>query len=169
MMLHTMILAGLIGLTMAAPAPETSVEDLRWLAGSWASDSAAVRIEEHWSAPAGGLMVGMHRDVIGGRATGFEFFRIRADSIGLVYLSQPGGRPPHPFRLKELGSRSVVFEDPEHDFPQRVMYWLDERGELHARIEGVMNGKLEGENWRWKKASLLEPKAGKASRAATTR
>lgn len=148
----------------AMAARADTVDQLRWMAGSWASDSAGVRIEEHWTAPYGGLMVGMHRDVIGGRATGFEFFRIRGDSIGLVYLSQPGGRPPHPFRVKELTARSVVFEDPEHDFPQRLMYWLDDRGALHARIEGTMNGKLASENWRWKRTTLAEPKAGKAAK-----
>jgi hypothetical protein len=153
------VLLAFVGVIGAAAAHAATVDDLRWMAGSWASDSGGVRIEEHWTAPAGGLMVGMHRDVIGGRATGFEFARIRADSAGLVLLAQPGGRPPHPFRLKESGARRVVFEDPEHDFPQRVMYWLDTRGRLHARVEGMMDGKLEGENWCWKKASLLEPVA----------
>lgn len=148
----------------AMPAGAATVDDLRWMAGSWASDSAGVRIEEHWTAPLGGLMVGMHRDVIGRRATGFEFMRIRGDSIGLVLLAQPGGRPPHPFRVKELTARSVVFEDPEHDFPQRVMYWLDDRGALHARAEGMMNGRLEGENWRWKRTSLAEPRARKVAK-----
>lgn len=152
--------AGLLALA-AAGAGANTVDDLGWLAGSWASDSAGTRIEEHWTAPHGGLMVGMHRDVIGGRARGFEFLRIRADSAGLVYLAQPGGRPPHPFRLKEMKARSVVFEDPAHDFPQRVMYWLDDRGTLYARVEGMMNGKLVGEDYRWTRTSLLEPKEKK--------
>lgn len=147
--------------TAAAPARGEVVDQLRWLAGSWASDSGGVRIEEHWAAPFGGVMIGMHRDVIGGRATGFEFFRIREDSVGLVLLAQPGGRPPHAFRVKELTARRVVFEDAAHDFPQRVMYWLDSRGRLHARAEGVVNGRLEGENWRWSRSSLLAPRAGR--------
>lgn len=148
-------------LAAAARPRGEAVDQLRWLAGSWASDSGGVRIEEHWAAPHGGVMIGMHRDVIGGRATGFEFFRIREDSAGLVLLAQPGGRPPHAFRVKELTSRRVVFEDAAHDFPQRVMYWLDSRGRLHARAEGFVNGRLQGENWRWSRSSLFAPKAGR--------
>lgn len=150
-----MTAAAALGLSTARA---DDVEDLRWMTGSWASDSAGVRIEEHWSAPAGGTMLGMHRDLRGTRTTGFEFFRIRRDSVGLVFLAQPGGRPPHPFRLKEMKPRFVVFEDPEHDFPQRLIYWLDARGHLHARAEGMVNGRLESEQWRWRRSSLEAPR-----------
>ncbi len=127
---------------------------LGWLAGSWASDSAGTRIEEHWTAPRGGMMLGVHRDVISGRRTSFEFFRIVEDTSGVRYVAQPGGRPPTSFPLKELGARRVVFEDLGHDFPQRIIYWLDSSGALWARTEGMISGKLESEEWRWKKSAL---------------
>src|SRR5687768_12520025 len=98
---------------------------LDWLAGSWAADSAGTRIEEHWMTPRGGMMVGMHRDVIRGRAVSFEFFRIVEDTSGIAYLTSPGGRPAIRFPLKELAERRIVFENPTHDFPQRILYWID--------------------------------------------
>lgn len=153
-----LMVVALLACGFGSARADATVDSLRWMAGSWASDSGGVRVEEHWTAPYGGLMTGMHRDFFRGRLLAFEFARIRRDSVGLVYLAQPGGRPPHPFRLKSIATKSVVFEDPEHDFPQRVMYWLDAGGNLHARVEGMMRGQLEGENWRWKPSSLLEPK-----------
>ena len=42
----------------------------------------------------------------------------------------------------------VVFENPTHDFPQRIIYWKD-GADLRARIEGTQNGKEGSQEWRW--------------------
>jgi hypothetical protein len=142
------VFALLLACPLSARASE--IGKLSWLAGSWSGERDGVRFEEHWSAPAGATMIGMHRDVRGGRTVGFEFFRVVEDSLGLVYLAQPGGRAPAtPFRAKTLEDRRVVFENPDHDFPQRVIYWRAKDGALHARVEGTIDGKLESEEWRW--------------------
>jgi hypothetical protein len=146
-------------LALAAPgALAGEIDKLGWMAGSWASDSAGVRIEEHWAAPLGGTMIGMHREVKNGRASAFEFFRIVESDSGIVYLASPGGRPATPFPLKTLGERSVVFENPAHDFPARILYWLDETGSLQARAEGTIRGEAEAEAWRWSRTTLTGTK-----------
>ena len=33
-----------------------------------------------------------------------------------------------------------MFENRQHDFPQRILYWLDAAGAMHARIEGPQGG-----------------------------
>ena len=53
------------------------------------------------------------------------------------------------FKLKEMGDKRVVFENPTHDFPQRVMYWIEPDGVMIARIEGTAAGKLRGIQWRF--------------------
>jgi hypothetical protein len=84
---------------------------------------------------------------------GFEFMRIeKTPREGLVYVASPGGAAPTRFKMIEMGPRRVVFADPGHDFPQRILYWLDDRGALHARIEGRVQGKPRAEEWRWTRA-----------------
>jgi hypothetical protein len=147
-----------LSLSTAAPVLGDSVsfrlDQLSWLAGSWAADSAGTRIEEHWMTPRGGMMVGMHRDVVRGRAVSFEFFRIVEDSSGIAYLTSPGGRPAIRFSLKEMAKQRVVFENSTHDFPQRILYWIDAQGQLRARIEGTFQGKASAEEWAWKRDGL---------------
>jgi hypothetical protein len=138
----------------AAPAAGTRLQSLAWMSGSWVQDSAGTRIEEHWTAPLGGIMLGMHRDAVPNRRTTFEFLRIVEDTSGVAYLASPGGGPVTRFPLASAGPRRVVFENLEHDFPQRVIYWLGDDGALHARVEGEVNGKLESEEWRWPKGRL---------------
>ncbi len=43
----------------------------------------------------------------------------------------------------------VVFENREHDFPQRILYWLDGEGRLHARIEGPAGSGERAMEWVW--------------------
>jgi hypothetical protein len=135
----------LLSLALAAPlVAETKLADLAWLSGRWAATIDGVEMEEVWSAPRGGLLLGMHRD-ISKKGTSFEFIRIAETKDGIVYLAQPGGQPPTPFRLVESTAKRVVFANPDHDFPKRILYWMKDRN-LCARVEGDGG---EGEEWCW--------------------
>lgn len=136
-----------------APTPPASIDSLAWMAGSWASAAGGIEMEEHWMAPKGGAMVGMHRDVAKGRMVSFEFFRIEPQNGKLVYLSSPKGVQPVPFTLIESGPARAVFANPAHDFPQRIIYWKD-GADLRARVEGPQSGKTVGEEWRWAPSAL---------------
>lgn len=126
-----------------------TLEALAWMAGSWSGTSRGIEMEEHWTRPSGNSMIGMHRDVGKGRTLGFEFLRIVQQPDAIVYLSMPDGRSPAtPFPLKEVSGTRVVFENPAHEFPQRIIYWKD-GADLRARIEGTQNGKESGMEWRW--------------------
>lgn len=125
-------------------AAEFSLDDLRWMAGHWRGSVDGVEMEEVWLAPRAGVMLGMHRDAKATRAS-FEFIRIATTPEGIVYFAQPAGRPPTPFRLMESTTTRAVFANPEHDFPQRIIYWLED-GRLCARVEGEGE---KAEQWCW--------------------
>lgn len=131
-------------LLLALPifAADAKIDDLSFMAGHWAGDG----IDEVWLAPQANMMVGMNRTIVKGRAS-FEFFRIivKPDG-GISYMTQPGGRPAVEFKLTELGDQRVVFSNPEHDFPKRIIYDLRD-GELCARIEGEKP--TDGQEWCW--------------------
>lgn len=147
--LAVLSILGVVG--TAHSAEEFDLGKLSWLEGIWKGTKDGVAMEEHWSSTAGKALIGMHRDVKNGRMVSFEFLRIDTTQDGAFYFASPRSAPPTPFRLIELRDKRVVFENKEHDFPQRILYWLDERGALHARIEGVYKGKEESEEWVWTK------------------
>jgi hypothetical protein len=130
------------------------LDALAWMTGSWSGASQGIEMEEHWTAPKGNSMIGIHRDVGEGRTMSFEFLRIEVQKDQIVYLSMPNGRSPAtPFPLKEISATRVVFENAAHDFPQRIIYWKD-GSDLRARIEGTINGKAGSEEWRWGPGAL---------------
>jgi hypothetical protein len=148
-----MILVALLVLSATPECPpigpsSPGLAQLGWLAGAWSGDDRGTLNEEVWMAPAGTSMLAMHRDTAGGKTTGFEFLRIEQDPGELVYRAMPEGRPATDFRRVAQGPSCIVFENPEHAFPRRILYWR-EGASLHARIEGTRQGKPASTEWVW--------------------
>lgn len=137
---------------VAARSEAGGLADLSFLAGAWAGEQQGLTMEEVWTAPAGGTLLGLHRDVARGRTVSWEFLRIDAKDGVITYWASPRGAAPTPFRLVESGANRAVFENPEHDFPQRILYWLDAEGRLHARVEGPAGAKEKAMEWTWTRA-----------------
>ena len=116
--------AGLAMLLTGQAAPQAGVADLAWLGGRWESVSPNGRwTEESWSAPRGGIMLGHSRSGSGDAVREFELLRLQAGPDGVpAYLAQPGGRPATAFRLTARDGSSATFDNPQHDFPQRIRY-----------------------------------------------
>ena len=60
----------------------------------------------------------------------------------LAFIALPSGQNMATFPLSSLSETEAVFENPDHDFPQRVIYARDGDSRLVPRIEGVSKGKL---------------------------
>lgn len=131
-----------------------------WLSGYWTGEQRGTQMEELWFPAKGPLMIGMHRDHFPSGKTFFEFLRIENSANGLVYIAQPRGGKATAFPLKTLSEHELVFENLEHDFPQRIGYGLHGQ-ELVVFIEGERNGKIMRTEWRWQRTEFpaeVEPK-----------
>jgi hypothetical protein len=146
-----------LSLVACASAPVTvrsagALDRVAFLTGDWTTTTAGAEVRESWGPPRGNAMLGTSHTVVDGRTAFFEYVRIEARSTGIVYLASPLGRdPPTAFSLVESGRDRVVFENPTHDFPQRVIY--EKRGDrLLGRIEGTEAGKPRAETWSYDRA-----------------
>lgn len=122
---------------------------LSWLAGNWIQNGKSRIVRERWAGPYGGILLGVGITTQGDATRSFEFFRIAKTATGLSYFASPNAAPPTEFKAIEICSGKVVFENKAHDFPQRVIYTKGADGTLTARIEGMLKGKLQGEDWRY--------------------
>jgi hypothetical protein len=148
------VLLAVLAVGAVAPvgaAPAATAGDLGWMAGCWGSMDEGGSEEECWLAPGGGMLLGVHRDV-SPRRSSFEFLRIADEGEGLTLFASPGGASPTPFRLVELGARRAVFANPEHDFPQRVLYWR-EGDRLRARVDAEVAGETKALEFSWERTS----------------
>ena len=132
-----------------AQAPPPRALALEWMAGQWVHEGRGT-VSETWLGPRNGVLVAANLTTFAsGRAT-FEFLRIAETEGGLSYFASPAGRAPVEFRLREIGERRVSFENPGHDFPQRILYWREGEA-LVARIEGTINGAPRQQEWRFRR------------------
>ena len=140
----------LLVLTLNQP---TDPAALSWIAGCWRRESAGRVVEEVWMAPAGDGMLGMSRTVAKGRIVDYEFLQIRVRDGRLVYIAKPSGQPEATFTATTIGPREMIFENPAHDFPQRIIYRLQGEAGLVARIEGVERGQPRGIDFPMRRAA----------------
>lgn len=127
--------------TAASWASAAEIDALAWLAGCWKADGGEAGSGEHWMPLAGGSLLGMGRTVRGGRTVAWEFMRIANTPDGKpAFFAQPSNKPPATFPAIRLSATEVVFENPDKDFPQRVIYRLAAPDRLAASIEGQRDG-----------------------------
>ncbi len=131
---------------VSAQVSTAKLADLSWLAGCWEmkNEARGLQITEMWMKPSANAMMGVGRTVRNGKVADYEFLRLVENADGLAYISRPSAnKEDTSFKLIRYGAGELVFENPTHDFPQRIIYKL--AGEkLNARIEGAMNGKSRG-------------------------
>lgn len=131
-----------VSIMLLGPWPaRADISTLNWMAGCWSPDGKQPGSVEQWTAPAGGSMLGVARTVSDGKTVFFEFLRIVEQEDGRLELfATPFGQETIRFAMTAFGSQEVAFENPEHDFPQRILYRLAADGKLLGRIEGTVNG-----------------------------
>ncbi len=124
-----------VGLALGSGAATAATAQFDWLAGQWCGGDAERKIEEIWLPEAGGMLLGMSRTLRGERTESFEFMRLVPVGKEAGLHVQPNGAAPTVFTISSHGEGWVVFENPAHDFPNRITYRRD-GAELRASISG---------------------------------
>ena len=119
------------------PVQTPTLADLGWISGDWQTPGGRRQIEEHWTGAAGGTMMGMSRTVAGDKTVEFEYLRIEQRADGIYYVAHPKARcPATDFKLTKSSATEAVFENPQHDFPKRIIYRKTGDDSLTASIDG---------------------------------
>jgi hypothetical protein len=123
------------------------------MAGCWEGTYSNGRtVTEQWMKPSGRVMMGSSRTVKGGRTIDFEFVRLEQSEDGLIrYIAHPSGQAEAAFTLVKLDARVALFENLQHDFPQRVIYRRVSFDSLAARVEGSINGNPRGSDFPYRR------------------
>ncbi len=139
----------LVGILGAA-----DIDQLAFMAGCWQGPFGDQVNQEMWMRPVAGTMLGTARNVKGTRTTFTEFAMIHMDNGKLAITVQSGLTSDRTtFPMVTLRSGEVVFENPQHDFPQRILYRSTGRNGLFAKIDGTMKGKPTAEEFPMKRVS----------------
>lgn len=135
------------------------------LMGDW-TDSVSepgALIRERWARTDDGFHSGLGWVMAGNDTVFIEHLSLAYDSSGTVSYdvrvpSQNEGGTVR-FPLTACIGDSMVFENPAHDFPQRIVYALQSNGDWIARVSGMgKNGEQRGFRYRFTRtADQLAP------------
>jgi len=121
------------------PTSSSAEFDLKQLTGRWESIQDREHRFEEWTQVNDSTLLGTGYVLIAGDTTYIEFLCIRRDNGVLTYLARGGDRSNEEviaFTLQEQSANRIEFANPEHAFPQRIVYQIDHSDELTAFIEG---------------------------------
>ncbi len=139
----------LLAVLSAPCAAAQDISDLRWLSGCWRTEApsdpeSGATYTEVWIAPPAPMLLGFGFTVGEGEVQGWEQTRIEVNGR-LEFVAMPLGGFPVRFQIVEAAERPenarhadnyVVFENPAHDFPQRISYMRD-GNRLTAEISSI--------------------------------
>lgn len=77
------------------------VAQLAWLTGQWSGTTASDPVDEHWSTPAGGVLMGMFRWLKADALYLYEFLTIEPEGDSLL------------LRIKHFGRGGIGWEEKE--------------------------------------------------------
>lgn len=137
----TIVVFVLLALPVQTAARQVdSLDELAWIEGEWqrtVSDAVAI---ERWRLTEAGL-VGEGAVVRDGEERHTEALLLVAMGSDVFYIARPPENPyPVAFRLVSSEADTFVFENPTHDFPQRIVYRRTAPDAMTAVIEGPGEG-----------------------------
>jgi hypothetical protein len=133
---------------------EEKINQISWLVGTWEGiDDNELVFVEVWTKGSGNWMDGKGATLA---PTGDTLFKetLKIELVeGTPYYVATVPQNPGPvlFRLVEGDESHCVFENLDHDFPQRIVYTLETNSTLHVRLEGVENGAPKTESLNFEK------------------
>jgi hypothetical protein len=149
-LLPALLLAAATALHAQAPAPAAPIDigttaSLSWLDGCWGGNVNQRNFREQWMPLRGGVLLGIGSTVFQDKLQSYEYLRIEGRPEGVFYVALPSGQKEAAFKLvsattTEDQSTAFTFANPDHDFPQRIIYRRGSEGWLYATIEGKLKG-----------------------------
>jgi hypothetical protein len=129
-------------------------KNAEWLIGTWENKTARGSVYETWHKVNNRDLVGISYILKEKDTVVFERIRLVEESGSLFYIpavvDQNNGMPVR-FLAKNASETKLVFENPQHDFPQTISYTRVGSDSLVAEIAGKKAGKERKQQFRMKK------------------
>jgi len=126
-----------------------------WFIGEWENKSAEGELTERWKKENDSVYLGESYFVVGQNDTVFaEHIRLEELNGKLAYIVSVSGQNkelPVSFEMTFSNDNQIVFENPKHDYPNKIIYNLVEKDSLLAEISGLKKGKPFTEKFVMKK------------------
>ncbi|KFE99000.1 DUF6265 family protein [Chryseobacterium luteum] len=126
-------------------AKQNELEKMEWLIGTWKTQTPKGVLYETWTKKSNTEFQAKSYYLNKKDTIMFEFVRLVEKDQKLHYIVSVNGQhdeqPVDFVSTAVSNSTSLVFENPQNDFPQIITYKKIHKDSLIAEISGTMNGK----------------------------
>lgn len=130
-------LAALV-LALSSCSKKYAVKDFEWLEGNWKGQDSGYAFYESWKITGKNTMTGFGGAYQGWDTVFRETLKIENIEGNLFYIATvPENDGPVLFKLSSYENNEAVFENTEHDFPQKIVYRKELNGMFHVMLEGI--------------------------------
>jgi hypothetical protein len=166
----TIIAFGMLAIAGCRLPQQRSAEDtafhkalrpFSWMHGTWIAQSGDQTIIEIWGSGTNTFFGGITMEVRDKDTTAVEYLTLSVIHDSLFYIATvPGHNEGKPVRFAFTGEKNgaFTFENPAHDFPQRIVYAHPSDSTMYARIEGMENGKPTSMEFRYRRDAKALPR-----------
>lgn len=148
----SILLGSIFLLSSCSTNEETEVNSLKWMLGKWQSSTEEGILYEEWKKVNDSTYSGHAYAITPEGDTAFsETAQITANKGAITYSVTVNEETTTDFALVDNQERSV-FENVDHDFPQRIIYQKLAKDSMFARIEGTVDGEDQFEEYRYVKS-----------------
>ena len=121
-----------------------------WLIGQWEGIQESGAYHESWEKITEEEFQGRAYMLMKGEIKNVENLKLRSAGDEIYYVAEVGHNPePVSFKLINSNESLFVFENSNHDFPQKITYEKKDKA-LLATIEATENGKIKKVEFRLK-------------------
>lgn len=127
---------------------------LKWLPGKWENQTQRGKMVEEWSKLNDSTYTGRSYMITATDSISLESIVLKKEGDEIFYIPTVKGQnneQPVKFKLTFSSPNQLVFENPAHDFPQKITYTLESENSLMAEISGVINGQQRARKFPMKK------------------
>jgi hypothetical protein len=142
-LLRIILLAG-IGVIFCVDGFGQRLADAKWLLGRWEQTTPKRTIYEIWTSNSDSTYSGKSYLLKEKDTIVLETVSLLQKEGVLFYIptvTNQNNSMPVSFKLTFTSGNKLVFENPGHDFPQKITYTLISSDSLMAEISGTLNDK----------------------------
>ena len=110
--------------------------------GTWKMISDKLEYYEEWRLINGSELIGIGFSIEEGDTVLSEELYVKKFADQWAYVALPVNQTITLFALSEYSESKFIFENEEHDYPQKIIYEFTADGKLNAATEGIIEGEL---------------------------
>ncbi len=132
-----------------------SFKKLTALQGTWSMESRKGVLYETWRQVNDSSLAGRSYRLLNNNDTllieEVQILKKGNDIFYIPIVQDQNNRQPVLFKLLKTDANSFSFDNPQHDYPQRIIYELPTNDAMHARIEGMDMGSYKNSDFYYKR------------------